>query len=308
MEKVGDGTAHGIVLSGAITEKSLTVSSEVMSAVKTMLTKSQTELLLGEEGAAVLDLVMQMWKSERQSIDGLQDISYAQVVQGVIALACLQRVQRVRYGSKGFQMHRALQGAQHADEATNDWKWEEGPADDCDSPGALRRSMHIASLCYPLVMDLLIGSGTAGTKALFSSRQEALISALDLDGPSDIISANWETEGPHSPGFLLIADRKRGELVLAIRGTMTAGDALTDLRCDSAFLSSNFQPGISGAPVHRGMWESAVRMDGNLRHVIEQAFEPGGVCEGMKLRVVGHSLGAGVASLLTLRWQVRESE
>ena len=55
--------------------------------------------------------------------------------------------------------------------------------------------------------------------------------------------------------------------------------------------------------MHRGMWESAVRLDGTLRHVIEQALEPGGVCEGMQLRLVGHSLGAGVASLLTLRWR-----
>ena len=309
VEKVGDGTAHGIALSGVITEKSLAASSEVMSAVKTMLTKTQTELLLGEEGAAVLGLIMEMWESERRSIDGLEDASYAQVVQGVIAVCCLQRVQRVRYGSKGFQLHRALHGAQENDDA-EDWKWEEDLADAKDSRAELRRSMHTASLCYPLIMDLVIGSGTTGTKSLFGSRQEALVSALNLDSASDILAAQWDTEGPHSPGFLLIADRNRagkkdggnGTLVLAIRGTMTAGDTLTDLRCDSASLSSNFPPGISGEPVHRGMWESAVRMDGNLRHVVEQALEPGGACEGMRLLLVGHSLGAGVASLLALRW------
>jgi len=41
VEKMGNGTAHGIALSGAITEKSLHVSSEVMSAIQAMLTKSQ---------------------------------------------------------------------------------------------------------------------------------------------------------------------------------------------------------------------------------------------------------------------------
>ena len=81
-----------------------------------------------------------------------------------------------------------------------------------------------------------------------------------------------------------------------------AGDALTDLRCDAASLSASLLPGVGQCRVHRGMWESAVRMDGNLRHTIEEALAPGGPCAGMRLRLVGHSLGAGVASLLTLRW------
>ena len=51
-----------------------------------------------------------------------------------------------------------------------------------------------------------------------------------------------------------------------------------------------------------GMWESAVRLDGALRHVVEEALAPGGCCEHFSLRVTGHSLGAGVASLLTIRW------
>jgi hypothetical protein len=53
--------------------------------------------------------------------------------------------------------------------------------------------------------------------------------------------------------------------------------------------------------VHIGMWESAVLMDAQLSTTIEEALH--GVCKGYKLTVTGHSLGAGVATLLALRWK-----
>jgi len=46
-----------------------------------------------------------------------------------------------------------------------------------------------------------------------------------------------------------------------------------------------------------------VRLDAKVRANIEAALAPGGPCEGMRLLVVGHSLGAGVASLLAIRWR-----
>lgn len=274
----------------------------MMSAIQTILTKSQREIVLGEEGAAVLEFIVQLVHKEQQTVQGLQDLSYAQVVSGVIALCCLQRVQRVGYGSKGFVLQRALR-TRH-DEA-EDWMWEQEQHqhDGRDCPQSLRRSLHVASLCYSVLLDMVVGDGGTSTKHLLASRQETLVAALSLHSQNDVLSFQWDTEGPHAPGFLLIADRNKNTLVLAIRGTMSASDALTDLRCDSATLSSSLSPGIAGASVHRGMWESAVRMDGKLRHMIEEALAPGGACEGMRLRVVGHSLGAGVASLLTLRWR-----
>jgi hypothetical protein len=53
--------------------------------------------------------------------------------------------------------------------------------------------------------------------------------------------------------------------------------------------------------VHIGMWESAVLMDAQLSTVIAEALH--GVCKGYKLTLTGHSLGAGVATLLALRWK-----
>jgi hypothetical protein len=273
-----------------------------------VLTKSQVELVLGQEGAAVLEYIAHMWQQERQTIDGLKDVTYSQLVQGIVALCCLQRVRRVGYGSKGFVLHRSM-GI--ADKEAEDWRWQEEQhmGGGRDSAHELRRSMHISSLCYSVLLDMVVGSGkTKASSALLGSRRENLVAALNLRSKDDVVAAQWETEGPHAPGYLLIADRRGGGadgpgyLTLAIRGTIGAGDALTDLRCDAATLSASLLPGFGQCRVHRGMWESAVRMDGNLRHTIEEAIAPGGPCEGMRLRVVGHSLGAGVASLLTLRW------
>ena len=332
VKKVGDGTAHGIALSGAITETSLTVSDQVMSAVTALLTKSQTELLLGDEGAAVLQLIVTQLRFECQSVPGLDQVSYQQLVQGILAWCCLQRVQRVGYGAKGFLIRRVqhqqpLHDGGDAESSgggscCSDWIWEDEPLKDGgrDTLQALRRSLHMACLSYSVMLDVLVGqrggetdAGGAGlllensSQVLRGRRNEALVSALGLHSLDDILAAQWDTEGPHAPGYLLLADRHggngKGDLVVVIRGTMTTGDALTDLRCDAARLSSNLSPGVAGEPVHRGMWESAVRLDGKLRHLIEEALAPGSPHEGWRLRVVGHSLGAGVAALLTLRWR-----
>lgn len=148
---------------------------------------AQTELVLGEEGAAVLEHIMQTWRLESQSIEGLQDVSYTQVVQGIIALCCLQRVQRVRYGSKGLVLHRkavllkrasSLGGSGPArspgDDETGDWKWQQEVHVNKgrDSADALRRSIHIASLCYSVLLDVVLGNGATSTKTLMGCRYQ----------------------------------------------------------------------------------------------------------------------------------------
>ena len=135
----------------------------------------------------------------------------------------------------------------------------------------------------------------------------ALIRYLDLDSCKDILAAQWGSEGVHAPGYLLVADRKapgsaRGDLVLAIRGTMSASDTLTDLRCEIGDVWCTHAQG-SAERAHIGMWDSAVCVDAKVREIIQDALAPGGPCEGMRLMVVGHSLGGGVASLLAIRWR-----
>jgi len=116
---------------------------------------------------------------------------------------------------------------------------------------------------------------------------------LGLDSERDIVAAQWGAHGPHEPGFVLVADRRaqsarapRGHLVLAIRGTLSAADALTDLRCDAGEVALG--DSVGGQRVHTGMWESAVLLDAKVRDSIQAVLATGGACEGMLLVVVGH--------------------
>ena len=90
--------------------------------------------------------------------------------------------------------------------------------------------------------------------------------------------------------------------MLAIRGTMSASDTLTDLRCEIGDVWCTHAQGFVER-AHIGMWDSAVCVDAKVREIIQDALAPGGPCEGMRLMVVGHSLGGGVASLLAIRWR-----
>ena len=152
-----------------------------------------------------------------------------------------------------------------------------------------------------------LGSAPASYSDLCDGNVSALIRYLDLDSCKDILAAQWGSEGVHAPGYLLVADRKapgsaRGDLVLAIRGTMSASDTLTDLRCEIGDVWCTHAQG-SVERAHIGMWDSAVCVDAKVRDIIQDALAPGGLCEGMRLMVVGHSLGGGVASLLAIRWR-----
>jgi len=170
----------------------------------------------------------------------------------------------------------------------------------------LRRWARIAGMAYGRAHDQLLGRQPVSALDFLNGNKTALIRELGLESEDDVLAAQWGAHGPHEPGFVLVADRRScdacapcGHLVLAIRGTLSAADALTDLRCDAGEVAL----GGSAQRVHTGMWESAVMLDSKVRETIQAALAEGGVCHGMQLVVVGHSLGGGVASLLAIRWR-----
>ena len=133
------------------------------------------------------------------------------------------------------------------------------------------------------------------------------------------------------PGYMLIIDHKKKDIVLSIRGTMNPHDVLTDLACHHTpchehisannGTDSNITPkdnneeigmsklsralGIDEADMqdihfaHDGFLQSALRLDKFLLSEITSLrlkYNDYGVL------LCGHSLGAGVASLLTILW------
>eukprot|EP01113_Clastostelium_recurvatum_P018954 TRINITY_DN2233_c0_g1_i2.p1 TRINITY_DN2233_c0_g1~~TRINITY_DN2233_c0_g1_i2.p1 ORF type:complete len:697 (-),score=160.26 TRINITY_DN2233_c0_g1_i2:176-2266(-) len=104
----------------------------------------------------------------------------------------------------------------------------------------------------------------------------------------DVLVTNWTSSNFH-PGHYIAMDHARGAVVLAVRGTFHARDALVDLVAQS-------HPYLDGH-VHAGMFKCAENKLDKLAGTLVTALARH---PGYRLVVVGHSLGAGVASLFTL--------
>lgn len=90
-------------------------------------------------------------------------------------------------------------------------------------------------------------------------------------------------------------------LVIAIRGTMSLSDTLTDLDARTSKLDAYGYPGHFG---HAGILRSAktILRDLTNKGIIDK-FKTAPECQELSLYITGHSLGAGTSILLTLLLQ-----
>eukprot|EP00511_Aplanochytrium_stocchinoi_P011734 CAMPEP_0204874614 /NCGR_PEP_ID=MMETSP1348-20121228/43535_1 /ASSEMBLY_ACC=CAM_ASM_000700 /TAXON_ID=215587 /ORGANISM="Aplanochytrium stocchinoi, Strain GSBS06" /LENGTH=492 /DNA_ID=CAMNT_0052030529 /DNA_START=31 /DNA_END=1509 /DNA_ORIENTATION=+ len=106
----------------------------------------------------------------------------------------------------------------------------------------------------------------------------------------------------YRPGHYICVDHENAKIVLCIRGTMRLQDVLVDLVCEqeafTCFYDCEMNEPLSGH-VHKGMLICAERLGEDLSVEISQALAKH---KGYDLCLTGHSLGAGVASLLGLIW------
>eukprot|EP00457_Paulinella_chromatophora_P004450 gb/GEZN01004462.1/.p1 GENE.gb/GEZN01004462.1/~~gb/GEZN01004462.1/.p1 ORF type:complete len:620 (+),score=69.09 gb/GEZN01004462.1/:23-1882(+) len=120
-----------------------------------------------------------------------------------------------------------------------------------------------------------------------------------------VISAEKSSE-IYRPGYILAVDKKARRLVLTIRGTMRISDVVTDLVCQSdnftSLLNVHEETLVEGR-VHRGFLKSAERLAAKLEDEVSRVLRD--LPDDYELRVIGHSLGAGVGTLLTLLWARR---
>ena len=110
------------------------------------------------------------------------------------------------------------------------------------------------------------------------------------------IDSDWESK-THRPAYFIVRDRKHKKVVLAIRGTLSARDVLTDL-CASA---ENFEAGCEGQHrAHHGMLEAAKRVANATGEAVSAELDAN---PDYSLVLVGHSLGGGVAAVLGTLWE-----
>uniref|UniRef100_A0A3P9KLF9 Diacylglycerol lipase-beta n=1 Tax=Oryzias latipes TaxID=8090 RepID=A0A3P9KLF9_ORYLA len=112
----------------------------------------------------------------------------------------------------------------------------------------------------------------------------------------DFIHVSFHNQIYEIPFFVAL-DHKREAVVVAVRGTLSLKDVLTDLSAECEQLPVE---GVSGACyAHKGMCQAAGYIYRTLVNdgILNQAFS---IAPEYKLVITGHSLGAGTASVLAI--------
>lgn len=135
------------------------------------------------------------------------------------------------------------------------------------------------------VRDAIVAGGdgdAAEKRATEAAARSARVSV------ADIVAADWVTL-PFSPASYVCVDRAGKTVVLAIRGTVSTGDLLTDaVSTSTPFL---------GGWAHSGMVMSAYQV---CKTQLPNAAAALVNNPGFNFLVTGHSMGAGVAAILAM--------
>lgn len=148
-----------------------------------------------------------------------------------------------------------------------------------------------ANAAYGWKMDLAFGG------RINRSDLQTLLSRTGIE-PHDVVHADWESK-THRPAYFIVRERKQKKIVLCIRGTLSANDVLTDLCCTGEV----FETGVKGIhKSHHGMLEAARGVAEVAQQYVADELD---AHPDYSLVLVGHSLGAGVASVLGSLWDNR---
>jgi len=124
--------------------------------------------------------------------------------------------------------------------------------------------------------------------SIFGWTENFVASKLGLENTDDIILKDFNST--KHPGFVVLTDHSVSSVILAIRGTYSIGDAILDIVCDEVPFLDGF--------AHHGMVDGANRILTKALPVLQSLLVDR--FPSYKLRVTGHSLGAGTAELITM--------
>ena len=138
---------------------------------------------------------------------------------------------------------------------------------------------------------------------------EAFLQLSNVPSSLDVISSDFEGE-LYSPGYVLSVNQPDEAIVLAVRGTLMPHDFLTDLVCYSEKLPAEFNNHDDKEEehfAHSGMLKSARNLSASVLPLIQNLLSRRKY-KSYKVVLTGHSLGAGVAGLITAIWKTTHLE
>ncbi|KAJ2704539.1 hypothetical protein FB645_003189 [Coemansia sp. IMI 203386] len=109
----------------------------------------------------------------------------------------------------------------------------------------------------------------------------------------------------HALVHYIAVDHATRSVVLACRGTLGISDLFVDMICEYETVQLPGHPATRDCQefrVHSGMWHSALMLSDTSSEVFKEVAEALRLYPEYGLVLTGHSLGGGVASLLTLLW------
>lgn len=107
----------------------------------------------------------------------------------------------------------------------------------------------------------------------------------------DLLHSNFDSPGAFRPVFFVAFDKDLRAIIVSVRGTMHAYDALTDLVCD--YIEWKQPNGF----VHSGILAAAQWI---FEQVIDLIIEEASNRSTHNIYITGHSMGGGTAILLTM--------
>eukprot|EP00516_Mucochytrium_quahogii_P000822 CAMPEP_0203763376 /NCGR_PEP_ID=MMETSP0098-20131031/16094_1 /ASSEMBLY_ACC=CAM_ASM_000208 /TAXON_ID=96639 /ORGANISM=" , Strain NY0313808BC1" /LENGTH=535 /DNA_ID=CAMNT_0050658131 /DNA_START=1211 /DNA_END=2818 /DNA_ORIENTATION=- len=149
---------------------------------------------------------------------------------------------------------------------------------------------------YQALIFLGIKHETAVHKVL---THKSAITALTGTPEEDVIVLEHDGE-MYRPGHYVAINHAHKHVVVSIRGTMRLQDVLVDLVCEQEEFTSIYDGDeVANGKVHKGFLRSAQRLANDLHEPVALALRAN---PGYELVLCGHSLGAGVATVLSLLW------
>lgn len=168
----------------------------------------------------------------------------------------------------------------------------------------VKKSLPPIGLVEKWEFGFLCAVAACGWKVLrligMSTANDNRTAVKELAGVGEVIV--WEDNSSVCrPAHYVGVQHERKLIVVSLRGTMQPQDIITDLVCEQdefTCLYSESGEKITGK-AHKGFLRAAQALSEELDETILKALEAN---KGYRLFITGHSLGAGVASLLTLLW------